>query len=260
MAVYNYYDTHADTAFMANSVGESLEALLPLNLAIMEALTDDDPDIRELGALTFGSLTLSPTTVPEASAVAFSHWLLNHYSNSPIFRAEVFRRITNGNDVDGFTGDDVVEVPDTPNDLLLAIVPDDALFAEEEQNLYIDELRQAHLWTGVFKLAEGNDWDEMGIQLMLWATISMRAILEIDANDGPLGWMSKPEVFAICARIVIASKMLAGRYGSMRKIRAMPVLGPVALDLIHTAADLMEFGHLRALHPLLIAELGIMAF
>jgi hypothetical protein len=46
----------------------------------------------------------------------------------------------------------------------------------------------------------------------------------------------------------------------MRKIRAMPVLGPVALDLIHTAADLMEFGHLRALHPLLIAELGIMAF
>lgn len=258
-AFYNFYDTHADALFMTATKGKHLTPLLALNVAILDSLIDDDPDVRELGAATFSSLTLSPAVVPEASAQAFSYWLYDHYPYSEPFLAETLRRITSGNELDHFNGIEPLNFSDTRLALAKAMVPDNALFAEEEQNLYIDEMREARLWCGVFARAEGYSWDRVTAKLVLWTVKSMRAIIEIEDRDGPLGWMSKPKVFAICARVVVAARMLAERFGTMEGIKGKPLLGPVVAGLMAAGRDLLERGRTKSFHPLLMEELGTMA-
>ncbi|KFY22578.1 hypothetical protein V493_06499 [Pseudogymnoascus sp. VKM F-4281 (FW-2241)] len=258
-AFYNFYDAHADIIFSAAATGKNILCLLPLNIAILDSLTDDDPDIREIGAATFSSITFSPAVVPEASAQAFSHWLYDHYSTCEQFLAETLRRITSGNTVDGFTGIEPLVLPDTRVALMHAMVPDNALFAEEEQNLYIDEMREARLWCGIFARAEGSQWDRVTAKLVLWAVKSMRTMMAIEDRDGPLGWMSKPKVFAICARVVVAARMLAERFGTMEGVKGKPLLEPVVAALMEAGRSLLERGRTKSLHPLLMEELGTMA-
>ncbi|OBT87037.1 hypothetical protein VE02_03681 [Pseudogymnoascus sp. 03VT05] len=259
-AFFNFYDTHADALFMAATKGKHLMPLLALNVAILDSLIDDDPDVRELGAATFSSLTISPAVVPEASAQAFSHWLYDHYSFSEPFLAETLRRITTGNEFDTFNGIEPVNLSDTRLALAKAMVPDNALFAEEEQNLYIDEMREARMWCGVFARAEGVHWDRATAKLLLWAVKSMRAMIAIEDRDGPLGWMSKPKAFAICARVVVASRMLAERFGTMEGgVKGKPLLEPLVAGLMAAGRDLLERGRTKSFHPLLMEELGTMA-
>ncbi|KFY35851.1 hypothetical protein V494_05528 [Pseudogymnoascus sp. VKM F-4513 (FW-928)] len=258
-AFYNFYDTHADAAFSAASTGKNLTFLLPLNIAIMDSLIDDDPDVRELGAVTFSSLTFSPAVVPEASARAFSYWLYDHYPTSEGFLAETVRRITTGNSAEGFTGIEPLVLADTALALMQAMVPDNALFAEEEQNLYIDEMREARLWCGVFARARGSQWDRVTAKLVLWAVKSMRAMAAVDDRDGPLGWMSKPKVFAICARVVVAARMLAERFVGFGDVQGKPRLEPVVAALMEAGRDLLERGRTKSFHPLLMEELSVMA-
>lgn len=139
------------------------------------------------------------------------------------------------------------------------MVPDNALFAEEEQNLYIDEMREARLWCGVFARAEGSQWDRVTAKLVLWTVKSMRVMITIEDRDGPLGWLSKPKVFAICARVVVAARMLAERFGTMEGIQGKPLLEPVVAALMETGRNLLERGRTKSLHPLLMEELGTMA-
>lgn len=148
---------------------------------------------------------------------------------------------------------------DTRLALMQAMVPDNALFAEEEQNLYIDEVRESRLWCGIFARAEGSQWDRVTAKLVLWAVKSMRTIISIEDRDGPLGWMSKPKVFAICARVVVASRMLAQRFGTMEGIQGKPLLEPLVDGLMEAGRSLLERGRVKSLHPLLMEELSLMA-
>lgn len=139
------------------------------------------------------------------------------------------------------------------------MVPDNALFAEEEQNLYIDEMREARLWCGVFARAEGSQWDRVTAKLVLWAVTSMRAMMAVEDRDGPLGWMSKPKVFAICARVVVTATMLAERFRTMEGVQGKPRLESVVAALMEAGKGLLERGRTKSFHPLLMEELGTMA-
>lgn len=150
-------------------------------------------------------------------------------------------------------------LPDTRLALAQAMVPDNALFAEEEQNLYIDEMREARLWCGVFARAQGPQWDRVTAKLVLWTVKSMHAITSIDDRDGPLGWMSKPKAFAICARVVVSARMLAERFATMEGVQGKRLLEPTVAGLMEAGRNLLERGRNKSYHPLLMEELGTMA-
>ena len=91
-----------------------------------------------------------------------------------------------------------------------AIKTNDALFMVEEQNLFIDEVRDTKRWLGVF---ESLQWEENGVEvagtMRDWVLEGLEHIHGlIDLPDGPLGWSSDPHVFAICSQVLLAARTL----------------------------------------------------
>lgn len=254
-ACHGFYNSHADLPFKVSAISTYLANLLPLNLALMDSLTDDDDDIRSLGARTLSYITLR-AEVPEAAAQNFSLWLLKHYNTSYNFRDEALRRITRGNAEPGFSpriGDlmaQPIAYPSVAAELAAAMVDDNALFAEEEHNLYVDEVRETKLWTGVLGRGRGELWDEAALEVGQWGVASLRALSAVAAErqDGPFGWVSKPEVFAICARVVLAAKAAVVRMG------AFEGSGVLAEEVVGAGKELFELGSESGFHPLLLEE------
>ncbi|CCF42194.1 hypothetical protein CH063_12261 [Colletotrichum higginsianum] len=97
---------------------------------------------------------------------------------------------------------------------------DDSLFAIEEQNLFIDEVRESNRWAAVLEDVFSpsspavsssstalTEWTSAGLDSLL--DITSPADRDIAADDGPLGWASDPEVYAVCARILLCATALA---------------------------------------------------
>lgn len=95
---------------------------------------------------------------------------------------------------------------------------DDSLFVVEEHNQNIDEVQEAKRWTDVFLSLDSSTtkraWDTTNNALAEWTLAGLRTLTDIAQSesaadgDGPLGWTSKPQVFAICARILICASAL----------------------------------------------------
>lgn len=228
---------------------------MPLNVAILDYLNDDDSDIRGIGADTFACLTSSHTLVPEASAKAHSSWLLSTYCDSFTFPSQVLKRIACGNTDESFKLIEHDPLRNTSDELTHALVRDDALFAEEEQNLYVDEVRDARLWNDILAQARGPAWENAALKVVIWARASLHAIRYVEMLDGPLGWMSNPHAFAICARVMIAARTVVKRFESMKALQGVETIGPSVLGMVSVAMQLLQHGRQNGFHPLLMEEL-----
>ena len=85
---------------------------------------------------------------------------------------------------------------------------DTALFIEEKQNLYIDEVQEAYYWAKIItKLSPSFIDRDSARELEVWAMQGLAALTELaEAEiDGPLGWTTKPEVFTMGLRIIYAA-------------------------------------------------------
>lgn len=86
---------------------------------------------------------------------------------------------------------------------------DDSLFVVEEQNLFIDEVRETQRWVAVFETLEWDVKDETLIHLTEWMNEGLAQMNDLaQVEDGPLGYASKPDVFAILSRIIQGSAAL----------------------------------------------------
>lgn len=85
-----------------------------------------------------------------------------------------------------------------------------ALFAEEKQNLYIDDVRETRIWSKVARhmsssavqaaaLADLSNWTVAGLEVL-------KAKFEKD-NDGPLGWSSNEDAFLLGLKVVHATEV-----------------------------------------------------
>ncbi|KAI3338899.1 putative death-receptor fusion protein-domain-containing protein [Ustulina deusta] len=212
-----------------NSVPQIHHAHLPWLLVLYDALTDDDIEVREVAAEATSPI-LGLALVPVEAGARLLRWLVRHFGHEPDFMMHVAGRMVGHNF--GSTSFVITPAPDGDSidvsgvdwisakiQLAEAMQFDDSLFVIEEHNQYIDEVREAKRWTDVFLSSEPS-WAEdsrgkASKALVEWTLASLRTLIEITqsesatSDDGSLGWTSKPQVFAICARILLCASALA---------------------------------------------------
>ena len=97
---------------------------------------------------------------------------------------------------------------------------DDSLFVVEEQNLFVDEVREAKRWISVYAAVE---WDASEASLrdldgwLCGGLARLQSLLNQD--DGPLGWASDPQVFAICSLLILCSVTMVSRGHASQQLR-----------------------------------------
>lgn len=151
--------------------------------------------------------------MPIEAAGRLLQWLTVTFGELPQFRAVVANRIVGG----GAISDASALPPRTPaaEQLTTALQFDDSLFAVEEQNLFVDEVRETKRWVAIFSSLSWADSDKANdvalASLGDWVRGGVEKMLEIvqEQEDGPLGWVSDAHVFAITTRIVHGYLVLA---------------------------------------------------
>ncbi|TAQ88243.1 hypothetical protein B7494_g3410 [Chlorociboria aeruginascens] len=226
---------------------------LPSLLALYDTLNDDDDEIRSLGAVVVSSI-LKKSLIPLAAQEEFVKWLVQHYGSSPLFAWNTMCRIIGDSDFLNYNTN--VKLEPAESQFAKAMRDDDALFVEEEQNLFLDEVRESRLWSGVFEQAlclpleshaEDYIWRNSVAELTAWA---MNGILTInrllEREDGPFGWTSKPSVFAACMRVLLCAKIVLKT--SIREETSTFALQK-ALDVF------IALGKAQNIHPFLLSEI-----
>jgi len=120
---------------------------------------------------------------------------------------------------------------------------DDALFAVEKPNLFIDEAREAARWGRVFSALPRIDPDESVAALEEWAADGLRALIRLaEREDGPFGWTAKADVFGVCSRVLRSAVVLVGILGQPRamvdlllRFRAVGAKSGIHGTLLHMA-------------------------
>lgn len=202
-------------------------AHLPWLLALYDALNDDDEEIREVAA-TATEPILGRSVVAMEGNRRLLAWLVEHYgattSPSGEFHTQVACRMMGHYPLVSRLRSDAVLGQWQPAEQQLASAMrfDDSLFVIEEQNLYIDEVREARRWREAFQgisyKDENSSSSEVLQALVGWTSSGLRTLARLaESDDGVLGWASKPDVFAICARIVILGAALAGSHAGIQE-------------------------------------------
>ncbi|EXA49967.1 hypothetical protein NW761_000836 [Fusarium oxysporum] len=174
-------------------------------LALYDSLNDDDDDIRDVGSAAVQSI-LGKALVPIEAANRLLLWLAQHYAGSPTFRQVVVRRIM-GDSRYPTPKNNAVSIQDQ---LQEAMKFDDSLFVIEKQNLFVDEVRETQRWIALYENLTWESNDPSLDPLTTWTSAGLEAMQNLARQeDGPLGYASKPEVFAILSRVVRASAAIA---------------------------------------------------
>ncbi|CCC10606.1 unnamed protein product [Sordaria macrospora k-hell] len=138
-----------------------------------------------------------------------------------------------------------------PEQLLTALQFDDSLFATEEQNLFIDEVRETRRWQReLIARASGSDNMTSGpafAKLSKWTEEGLKYLVRMvrENNDGPLGWTSDQHVFAACARVLLCAVAVVKAVGAesvvgeaLKKFREVGEKGGLHGSLLEIAAAL----------------------
>ena len=185
-------------------------------IILYDILNDDDEDIREKGA-RIASWTLSsnihPSPIvspsmslsPAAVRLQMLEFLKLNYTDSSALFQEGLSRLLG---IDRRKG----SIPEllVPAKILLedSMKDETSLFAEERQNMYIDIVQEVESWahliyaldskavSGCMALSSVQEWAIDGLAAL--AAAGERCV------DGPLGWTSNPQVFALGVRIFLS--------------------------------------------------------
>ncbi|KAI0013683.1 putative death-receptor fusion protein-domain-containing protein [Xylariaceae sp. FL0662B] len=188
-------------------------------LALYDALNDDDDEIRAAAASATTPIFAQSLVSIEAGK-RLLQWLGARYGATDELKKHVASRL-------------IGQTCPSPNiiwtsaeaQLTSAMRLDASLFVVEEQNLYVDEVREAQRWRDVFASLDYNTTvttssttstpaaAATATALTQWTLAGLHALLATaaDTTDGPLGWTTKPAVFALCARVLAAGAALAAR-------------------------------------------------
>ena len=129
------------------------------------------------------------------------------------------------------------------------------VFVEERQNLYIDPVSEAESWAELLSRLAPEAWPlDLASKLGNWTVEGLTYILEILENgiDGAMSPTSKPEVFTLFTRVLLAAKVLI--LGSPAVIPRGNGKERVFVGLLERLLDL---GRSRLFHDLLLQRIEI---
>lgn len=195
--------------------------LMTCHLALYDCLNDDDSEIREVAARTY-SIFKSQSFIPLAAQQAISSDLLKDHATHRLLLRNVISRMTGSLDL-LMTESCTLESPELMFKAALSV--DNTLFVEEDQNLYIDEVRDVKFWAQIFEgLCKPSDGEgprpilkeEAISTFVAWVVDAVNTLNTIDRQDGILGWTSKPAAYSACMRTIVSANALL-RYESQHK-------------------------------------------
>lgn len=198
--------TEAIRSFTSATGPRTGSQYLPYILALYDALNDDDEEVRDVAAAAAASIVGRRVASLEAADLLLD-WLGRHFSHDEAFRSAVAGRLA-GQQTDPCSTTDPAWA--SAEDLLdEALEFDDSLFAVEEQNLFIDEVRESKRWLRVFEGFSSGPEGESHRRLRDWTTAGLRALIGLARRDDrPLGWASQQQVFALCSRVLLCAGTL----------------------------------------------------
>jgi hypothetical protein len=191
-------------------------------LLVYDCLNDDDSEIRELASCIARRILKARSTtqsvqpmVPLVASQKLSQHLISMFPTSVTLAREGIWRLTGSRLLNGCLVPSAIQ--------LFSEVRHEstALFAVEKQNLFVDEVREAVIWSRVLKrLSKQALAAEHMAALSKWVTGGLGKLIEV-ANaevDGPLGWTSKPDIFILGMRIILATDVLLRCRTMTRKV------------------------------------------
>ncbi|KAK3682638.1 putative death-receptor fusion protein-domain-containing protein [Podospora appendiculata] len=232
IAIDNDFDTRFAVAQALQSffVGVRTHATwgaeyLPALLALYDSLVDDDDEVREAAALAAVSV-IDRSAVPPAAADHLVAFLRAHFGALQEFKLHLVSRMTGQPPALTLSPPTTANLITASQQLRQAMDFDDALFAAEEQNLYIDEVRETLRWKLALQglVADGlwGETEEASAQLKAWTHEGLGCLVQLagEKADGPLGWTSDQHVFAVGARVLLCTAALvgAGECGEVKEL------------------------------------------
>lgn len=217
------------------STGYSLDLMVfRLKLLVYDLLNDDDEEIRSISSSTASAILSSNSgvfkdVVPLLASQRLITHLLNTYSQLLELSGEAMSRMTGAKAVAG-----VLE-PSAMTTFAAVTAENTALFMVEKQNLFIDHVREAILWSQLLKQLPKDSikapecralcvWVKKGLQLL--------AANASSETDGPLGWTSKPDVFTFGMRVFCAADVLLTWQRSFQSRPTDQSLGKPLMELL----------------------------
>lgn len=202
--------THLDRTWPKLAQDSSADQLLrSLCLSVYDLLNDDDEEIRIEAANTAHKI-LSADSVSAASGPAvplvatqqLAELLTRRWpDNTDLFDTAVLRAF----------GVRTGGVKSAEQLLQSFEKAEYALFKEEKQNLYIDDVRETRLWAKVAMHLSGSAVQEaLLMDLTKWTVDGIAALVDKFkfSIDGPLGWSSEENAFLLGLQIVHAAEVL----------------------------------------------------
>lgn len=221
-------------------------AFVPSLLALYDALVDDEDEVRDVSARIVSRI-LGRCLIPLAAQTKFFSWLEKNFNMDRSLCDTTSARLTGS------------RVEPVSSQLSLAMEEDDTLFVEEEQNLFSDEVREARIWVEILVHVEGSAWEGVIACLSSWvvdglAVIRSTAISE--TVDGPRGWTSNPQVFAICMRTILTGNALIAHYSAAQEgvETSGGNSGKVLKSIVDGMDALLETGVTNKLHESFMEE------
>ncbi|KAK3638572.1 hypothetical protein LTR22_017756 [Elasticomyces elasticus] len=200
---------HLDNAWSVLSSHPKLSRdMISLCMAIYDLLNDDDEEIRMLASTaTSRILAVDIRSTHQRgiqSAVANERlliYMVRKWSNDLDFADLAMCRAF---------GDGYVDEQNVDKQVKASMRLDTALFAEEKQNLYIDEAREVKAWSQVVMQLQSTALHKAGtMHLSYWADNGLKA-LTAQAMDqrGHPDWCSQPGIFTLGLQVIYGAECL----------------------------------------------------
>lgn len=193
-------------------------------------MIDDDEDVRDQGASIVSWILSDPTLdtvtgemqtislMPVAAKSRLLSFVKSGYANSVVFCVEAVQRfagtpsvIHRSVDLTASGKDTNLQLPSVDSLLQEMGREDTALFIEEKQNLFKDDVDDAEQWASVLRSLSSTAIPlTVASQVEAWVLHGLAVIVDTASNktDGPLGWTSKPAVFTLGMRVILGAQIV----------------------------------------------------